>query len=87
MFDWNHGNAEHIALHFVSIEEVEEALLDPRRIGIPAFSTQDEVRYCAIGSTEDGRVLVVVFTNRHGMIRAISARDATRRERRRYGRR
>ena len=87
MFDWNHGNAEHIALHFVSIEEVEEALLDPRRIGIPAFGAQDEVRYCAIGSTEEARVLVVVFTNRHGMIRAISARDATRRERRRYQRR
>lgn len=86
MFDWDHGNAEHIALYFVSIEEVEQALLDPRRIGIPAFSTHDEVRYCAIGSTEEGRILVVVFTNRHGMIRAISARDATRRERRRYGR-
>jgi uncharacterized DUF497 family protein len=52
-----------------------------------AVSGKGEARYGAIGSTEDGRVLVVVFTRRRGMIRVIGARDAPRPERRRYGRR
>ena len=86
MFDWDRGNAGHIARHGVEPEEAEEALLDPRRIGLPAYSAPGERRFAALGATQTGRVLFVVFTRRGRTIRVISARDATPRERRRYRR-
>jgi len=43
-----------------------------------------EIRYVIIGSDALQRVLVVVFTWRRGRIRIISARRATRHERRTY---
>jgi uncharacterized DUF497 family protein len=84
VFDWDYDNVTHLAIHGVTPEEAEEALLDPRRIGAPAYRVRNEMRYGAIGSTEEGRVLFVVFTRRRGLIRAIHARDAPRPERRRY---
>lgn len=43
-----------------------------------------EEREWAIGEIEDGSIIVVVFTLRNGLIRIISARKATKRERRKY---
>jgi hypothetical protein len=43
-----------------------------------AHST-DEVRYYALGRTDAGRRLFVVFTVRDSLIRVISARDMSRR--------
>lgn len=43
-----------------------------------------EKRYYALGRTEAGRRLFVVFTVRGNHIRVISARERSRRERRRY---
>jgi len=43
-----------------------------------------EPRYAALGKTEDGRRLTVIFTVRGNLIRVISARDMSRRERRIY---
>ncbi len=85
-FDWDEGNAEHLARHDVTPEEAEEALLDPRRIGASAYRTATERRSAAIGATEDGRVLFVVFTRHAGNVRVIAARGATPAERRRYRR-
>jgi uncharacterized protein len=87
VFNWDEDNVIHVALHGVTTIEVEEALLDPRRIGAPAEHAPTERRYGAIGSTEDGGVLAVVFTKRRGAIRPITARDLTPAERRRYRRR
>lgn len=87
MFEWDDANADHIARHAVTPEEAEEALLDPRRIGTPAYSVEGEARTAILGSTEDGRVLFVVFTRRHGLVRVVTARDAAPAERRRYRRR
>ncbi len=44
----------------------------------------DEQRFATTGMDTVGRVLVVVYTWRHGDIRVISARLATRRERQQY---
>lgn len=86
MVEWDDANAGHLARHDVTREEAEEALLDPGRIGAPAYNVEGERRWAAIGATEDGRVLFVVFTRRGGGVRVITARDATHRERRRYRR-
>ena len=42
------------------------------------------VYYFALGETDIGRLLFVVFTIRNNLIRVISARDMNRRERKVY---
>jgi hypothetical protein len=42
---------------------------------------------CALGAREEGRVLFLIFTRRRGRVRAITARDATPEEKRRYRKR
>jgi uncharacterized protein len=44
------------------------------------IDSQDEEREWAIGATENGSIVVVVFTMRDKQIRVISARIATKRE-------
>jgi len=44
-----------------------------------------EVRYFALGRTDTGRELMVAFTLRGSLLRVISARPMSRRERRVYG--
>ena len=59
MFDWDNANADHLVGHGVTPEEAEEALLDPGRMGTPAYNLEGERRWAVIGATEDGRVLFV----------------------------
>jgi len=86
-FEWDDANLEHIALHGIEPEEVEEAFGDPRRSGADAYNVPGERRDAILGRTDDGRLLYVVFTRRAGGIRTVTARDATARERRQYARR
>ena len=46
--------------------------------------SQRECRYAALGRTDEGRRLTVVFTVRAALVRVISARGMSRRERRIY---
>lgn len=85
-FEWDDANLEHIALHGVEPEEVEEAFGDARRIGIDVYNTATERRRGLLGQTEDGRLLFVVYTGRAGAIRVVTARDASERHHRRYAR-
>jgi uncharacterized DUF497 family protein len=48
--------------------------------------SQDEPRFAALGQTAGGRLLTIVFTIRGTLIRVISARAMSRRERRMYER-
>ena len=82
LFDWDAANVLHLGRHGVSPEEVEEALLDPRRTGAGAYGRDGERRSAYIGSTEKERVLFVVTTARRRRLRVVTARDATDRERR-----
>jgi uncharacterized DUF497 family protein len=86
VFEWDDGNLDHIDIHGVTAEEAEEALLDPRKLGMTVYQSPDEPRWGALGSTEDGRILAVVFTRRADRIRVVTVRDATSTERRRYRR-
>lgn len=84
LFDWDEHNTDHIADHGLDPDEVEEAFHDPRRIARSTYNTVSERRSAIVGATAAGRLLFVVFTSRHGLIRVVTARDATTMERRRY---
>lgn len=87
-FDWDRANAEKIREgHQVTPGECEEAFLnEPFLLAKDEKHSQREPRYYALGQTEAGRRLFLVFTIREQLVRVISARDMSRRERREYGR-
>ena len=84
IFIWDEENIQHIARHNVEPFEAEDALMDPQRIKFSAHSGNMGI----IGSTEDGRRLVVIFIKKiEGKIRVITARDTNDSEARAYRRR
>src|ERR1700742_1438060 len=87
-FDWDDGNSLKSAdKHAVSQTEAEQVFTDDLLLLTDdAKHSQDEERYNAMGRTSESRLLHVTFTLReHGTkIRVISARDASRKERRIY---
>jgi hypothetical protein len=87
-FDWDPANAEKIwERHQVSPGECEEAFFnEPFLVARDEKHSQGEPRYYGLGQTEAGRRLFVVFTIRGQLVRVVSARDMSRRERREYGR-
>ncbi|BAQ61920.1 hypothetical protein GM3708_2326 [Geminocystis sp. NIES-3708] len=85
-FDWDQANIEHIARHNIIPEEVEEALSDRQKIGISTYQGENEQRWAAIAKSGNGRILFIVFTRRNGLIRIVTARDTTDKEKRRYRR-
>lgn len=85
-FDWDQGNSDKNWIkHGVSREECEEIFRNRPLVGELEISDSEE-RYPALGETNGGRRLFVVYTVRRELIRVISARDMSRRERRTYRR-
>jgi len=71
--------------HRVSFDEAITVLIDSFSITIPdPDHSLDEQRYIDIGISDNGRVLVVVYTERGSNIRIISCRKATPSERKLY---
>jgi uncharacterized DUF497 family protein len=85
VFDWDDANLRHVARHRLSAADVEQALMDPRRIDRIVQPVAGETRAVAIGATAAGRILVVVTTTRDGNVRVVTAYPAAGRERRLYG--
>jgi uncharacterized protein len=85
-FDWDGGNAEKNWLrHRVSQSESEQVFFNrPLVVAEDDLHSHGESRYYALGRTDSGRLLMVVYTLRGERIRIISARDMTRRERKEY---
>ena len=85
-FEWDEGKAEaNLKKHKVSFDEATTVFIDSFSIAIPdPDHSVDEQRYIDIGSSDNGRVLVVVYTERGANIRIISCRKATPSERKRY---
>jgi uncharacterized DUF497 family protein len=87
-FDWDDGNARKSeAKHSVSREEAEQVFFDESLIVAPDIThSATEERFHALGKTSGGRLLHVTFTLRAQgrLIRVISARDMSARERARY---
>lgn len=72
-------------MHGVSFDEALTIFADTlsRTIADPDHS-QDETRLLELGLSRLGRLLVVSFTERNDSVRLISARLATKSERRHY---
>lgn len=78
LFEWDPRKAEqNNRIHQVSFDEACTAFQDP-------LHSKREERFVLIGQSVKKRILVVVHTERGGQIRIISARLATRQERRSY---
>ena len=75
-----HANFEK---HGVRFAEAYDVLSDPLALTVED-DHQEEQRFITIGSSSSGAVRVVVYTWRGERYRVISARKATRRERRQY---
>ena len=85
-FEWDDDKARsNLAKHGVSFEESATVFADPLSLTIPdPTHSQAENRFVIIGSSYQGKLLVVVHTERGDNIRVISARRASKRERKTY---
>ena len=73
--------------HGIRFSDAEGVLFDPYALTEEDQAADGEQRYVTIGLDSLSRVLVVVYTYRGDDIRLISARRATRKERRSYEKR
>jgi uncharacterized DUF497 family protein len=86
-FEWDPDKAaKNIKKHQVSFNEAATVFGDPLSMTFfdPDHSI-DEDRYITVGLSHLGSLLIVAHADRGDSIRIISARKATRRERRFYG--
>ena len=86
-FEWDETKAEtNLSKHGVSFQEAQTVFLDPlARIFDDELHSVDELREIIIGQSSDDRLLLVSFAEREtGVVRIISARRATKRERNDY---
>jgi uncharacterized DUF497 family protein len=83
-FQWDGGNSTKIwDRHRVMPSECEELFFNqPLIVGSDQQHSATEERLYALGRSDSGRLMFVVFTIRGGLIRVISARDMSRKERR-----
>jgi uncharacterized DUF497 family protein len=82
-FEWDDKKAkQNLKKHRVSFEEATTVFGDPLALTIPdPVHSEDEDRLITLGESNRQRLIVVSFTDRGNRIRIISARLATRQER------
>jgi uncharacterized DUF497 family protein len=85
-FQWDEGNAEKNWFgHQVTRVEAEQVFFNRPLVVTEGEQRSEQVfRYYALGQTDTGRQLFIVFAIRGELIRVISARPMSRRERRVY---
>jgi uncharacterized protein len=85
-FEWDEAKAaDNFEKHGVTFDEASSVFRDPLGKLVPdPTDPSGEDRAIMMGSSDRGRLLLIVFTERADRIRIISARDATRRERHGY---
>jgi len=85
-FDWDEGNVlKNWVKHRVTAAECEQIFFNhPLVVAEDVEHSQAEGRFYALGQTDAGRLLVVVFTFRRTLIRVISARPMTKKERKEH---
>jgi len=85
-FEWDAAKAEsNLAKHGVSFPEAATVFGDP--LAMTYFDpdhSDDEDRFITFGVSSQGNVLVVSHTDREDKTRIISARRATRKEKKSY---
>ncbi|MBW4621140.1 MAG: BrnT family toxin [Cyanosarcina radialis HA8281-LM2] len=85
-FEWNPDKAAlNVEKHGVSFQEAATVFNDPLSVTFPdPDHSMGESRYVIIGISRLAELLVVAHTDREEKIRIISARKATRQEKRFY---
>ena len=85
-FEWDPDKAATNARkHRVTFDEASTVFSDPLSVAtFDPLHSDDEDRFVIIGVSERQRVLVVCFTDRNERIRLISARVASKKERKQY---
>ena len=85
-FEWDKGNSEkNWHSHTVASAEAEQAFFNrPVLVAHDFKHGQVEPRFLLLGRTDANRLLFVAFTLRGSLVRVISARVTSRRERRWY---
>jgi uncharacterized protein len=85
-FEWDLSKAKaNLAKHGVGFEEASTVFGDPLSLTIPdPAHSQVEDRFIILGHSHQAKLLVVVHTERGDNIRIISARRASRKERKHY---
>jgi uncharacterized protein len=76
--------AANLKKHGVSFADAEGALFDPLALTVEDIGAVGERRFVTVGLGSAGELLVVVYTYRGNEPRLISARRATRKERKAY---
>lgn len=86
IFEWDEEKAkQNFRNHKVSFDEAQTVFLDLLSITVlDAEHSKTELRFRIVGMANTRSVLVVSFTERSQVIRLISARKATRSERKVY---
>lgn len=85
-FNWDEANREkNWRKHHVYFRECEEIFNHtPLLVSINASHSMAEIRFQALGKTDQARLIFLVFTMRNNKLRVISARDMSRKERKIY---
>ena len=84
-FDWDTGNIDKIqSRHNVDKLEVEQAFFNGALLEYDKEHSQGETRVKAWGVTDKISHLMIVITLRKNRIRPISARDMSKKERKKY---
>ena len=85
-FEWNPDKAAtNLKKHGISFEEATTSFFDILSVTISdPLHSEVEKRAVLIGQSSSGRLLVTVHADRGSRIRLISARRATRKERKDY---
>ncbi len=86
LFEWDPKKArKNIEIHGVSFDEASTAFKDTLSLTIhDPLHSDDEDRFILIGDSYKNRLLVIVHTERGDKIRIISARKASKKERKQY---
>ena len=86
LFEWDPNKAkEDLEIHGVSFDEASTAFRDTLSLAIYGpLHSEEEDRFVFIGNSHKDRLLVVVHTERGDNIRLISARRASKKERKQY---
>ena len=87
-FEWDADKADaNVQKHGVTFDEAQGVFADPLAETNPDLDhSEGEARFVLLGQSRFGRLLIVVFTERGEKVRIISARIATKTERRTYER-
>ncbi|MCM3902293.1 MAG: BrnT family toxin [Pyrinomonadaceae bacterium] len=85
-FEWDEEKAAaNYEKHKVSFADAATVFIDPLYVDFydPDHSSEEH-RYLIIGTSQEGQLLLVSYTERNDVIRLISARETTSAERKAY---